>query len=557
MANEVSIVVRAKAMVGQGLAKAERELNAFVKNAKHHSELLRSFFSAVAVGTIAIGTSVVAFAAKMLGAYAEEETALRKLQEAHRAFGEEVDGNVAREQKVALAIMAETNITHEQIETGMAKMRMLGITSDKLEDAAKAMVGFMYAGLGEEEAATRVAKVYQGNYDRLQMLIPALSNATTETQKAAIVNEFLARQYAAQKGQVDTVAGAWKAFKNAISEAFAEVGKSLAETGAFQDGLNGLKGLILDVATAFGKWAANGGIGDAIAGLLDLFENLRHAANQAGLAMIGALSMNVAGAATGMLKKNIDASIKEDARHEAAMKHNAELREKYSGREQNATGAKTIVAAGAIGIAGGGGPSAEALEKADKERAEALRKQDVFGIEERGKKEDQAFKARLEQNKADWGFQKELADQKKHNAEEIGNIEKALRLEALDAAEKEAQVKLDAAQKVVAGGWRGIVDAQKAKEITAKDEAQQNRRGNELARREARGVVLGKAQKEELEAMRAVQKAGGAIPGLKGQIALTQAQRDKIAQDALTEQRNTVKALKDHNQKLDVLLALR
>ena len=264
MGNEISIIVRAKAMLGQGFAQADREMQAFVKNAKHHTELLRKTFETIAVSLIGVGVAVVEFAKKALEAYSEEERAVRRLESAHRAYGEEVTNNVAAELAMAKAIQEETGIAKDKTITSMAALRMYGVQTSALEECAKAVIALTYAGMDEEGAAKAVAGAYEGNYSKLQKFIPALKMATSESEKATIVNGFLARNYEAQKGQVNTLTGAWTSFKNAVNEALEDVGKRLADSGVLQSALTTIKDLVEQVAKAFADWAQSGGIKDVI-----------------------------------------------------------------------------------------------------------------------------------------------------------------------------------------------------------------------------------------------------------------------------------------------------
>jgi len=274
MANIIQLVIEAKSRLGRGFAQANQETRAFTSNLSKHTALARTLFKDLAVAALGVGAAIATFAGKALKAYSEEERVTTKLREAHRAYGEEIEKNIAREKKFAAVQQELTGIDDEKIVSGMAAMRMLGVHTDALEDATRAMIGFMYAGMDENEAALRTAKVYDGNYDRLNKIIPALQHATSETQKAAIVNAFLTRNYQQQQAQVKTLGGAWESFKNAVSDSMEEVGKRLSDSGVIQTALVKVKELVTDIATHFSEWVHNGGLAEMLANSLAIAEKL-------------------------------------------------------------------------------------------------------------------------------------------------------------------------------------------------------------------------------------------------------------------------------------------
>ena len=262
----IDILIRAKNEAGQKFKQIEREANAMAHNLGRNTAFLRSAFTAIGGVVIAAAAAIAGGVAKTVGAYMQSEVAVSKLREAHRAWGDEVEGNIARETEFASALMKATNVEDESIITSMAQLRMLGMRTEALEDGAKAVIALTRAGAGEEGAARMVAEAYQGNYERLQRYIPALKMASSEAEKAAIVNAFLSKQLAAQQGETGTMAGQWAALKIQIGETFEQIGKAVAETGVVQSGMKNILSSVVAIGDAISGWVSGGGL-EEVAGM--------------------------------------------------------------------------------------------------------------------------------------------------------------------------------------------------------------------------------------------------------------------------------------------------
>ncbi len=239
---EISIIIRARNMVAAGLNSAGKALKSFGSGAMH---LGRNIAIGLAAATAAVG----AFAAKALSAYATQERAAKSLSAALTANGDDALTLVPKLQKVAAAIQDETGADDDAVIAGMAKMRMLGVQADKLDEAAKATMALTSIGMDEAAAQKAVALAMQGNYTLLQRYIPALKNAKDETEKARIVNELFARGYEQQKALLGTTSGAWAALKGRVGDVWEEFGKAIERSG-------GLTAILLragDAVKAFGQ----------------------------------------------------------------------------------------------------------------------------------------------------------------------------------------------------------------------------------------------------------------------------------------------------------------
>lgn len=263
MAQTIDILIRAKEMVGAGFRAAERQVKDFsntVSNIGKSTAALRAGMAAVATAAVAVGAAIAAGMTKALSAYMESEVAVNRLRSAHQAWGDEVDKNIEREKAFAEALMKKTNVDDESIMTSMADLRMMGMRTEALEEGAQAVIAMTRAGAGEEGAARMVMMAYQGQYERLARYIPALKTATSDTEKAAIVNAFLTRQMQAQQAETGTLAGQWKALKINSSEALEKIGASVAESGVVQAGLKNVNLLVNKIGEGISNWVSGGGL---------------------------------------------------------------------------------------------------------------------------------------------------------------------------------------------------------------------------------------------------------------------------------------------------------
>ena len=219
---EISIVLRAKNAMAAGLSKASKSLKAFGKSALRIGKT-------VAVGFLAATAALVAFATKAVAAYAIQEKAERSLISAMDVHGQAGDDLIPHLKRVAAAIQDETGAADESTLAGMAKMRMLGVMTSKLGEAAKGVVALTSLGLKEEAAMKAVAMAIQGDFEMLNRYVPALRQATSETEKANIVNDLFAKGYEQQKGLLNTVGGQWTVLKGRVGDLWEELGAAIAK----------------------------------------------------------------------------------------------------------------------------------------------------------------------------------------------------------------------------------------------------------------------------------------------------------------------------------------
>jgi hypothetical protein len=257
---EISIVLRAKNAMAAGLSKAGKSLRAFGQSALR----IGGFF---AKSFLAAGTAVAGFAAKAIAAYSAQESAERAMAGALNAQGEAGDALLPSLKRIASAIQDETGADDDAVLAGMAKMRMLGVQTSKLGEAAKATIALKSIGLEEAAAQKAVAMAMQGSYEMLNRYVPALRTATSEEEKAAIVNELFRKGYEQQADQLDTVAGQWSLLKGRVGDVWEELGAAIAQNDQLMGSLKAAGEAVKRFGENVALWVEGGGMVRLVAGV--------------------------------------------------------------------------------------------------------------------------------------------------------------------------------------------------------------------------------------------------------------------------------------------------
>lgn len=267
---KLTLIVQAKNLVAQGFSSA-------LDSVKHFSAMAGRALGTVSkwAGIAASALGGISFAAA-IKSYAEQEKADRQLTEALRLHGDAVDVIVPKLQAASQEIQNQTGFADEATIAIMAQARMYGIEADALEAAAKGTIALTRAGMGQDMAVRALAAANKGNYEALTRYIPALKTASDESEKAAVVNDFLSKQYAASKGDLDTVAGRWGALKGRIGDALEEVGAAIAQNSTLNDVLAEAGDWVKRLGDRIKDWVDDGGVTSMIAGMMEFAENARH-----------------------------------------------------------------------------------------------------------------------------------------------------------------------------------------------------------------------------------------------------------------------------------------
>ena len=268
MARKVTLEIRARNALKKGLSEAGAALQNFGRSAVNIGKMFAKAF-------IGAGAAIAGFAAKALHAYSQQEKAEQAVIASLNAHGEAGRELLPMYQRLAAAIQDETGVADENTLARMAQLRMLGVTTDQMEQATKATIALERAGMAEQAAIRAVAAAQEGSFEALTRYIPALRTAADETEKAAIVNDFLSKSYDAQKSELDTVSGQWNLLKGRIGDVWEEIGRAIAQNDALMGALKRAG----EAVKAFGErvtaWASGGGMTNLIAGFRYFYEEAR------------------------------------------------------------------------------------------------------------------------------------------------------------------------------------------------------------------------------------------------------------------------------------------
>ena len=197
-------------------------------------DLASGIIQKVSARTVALGVAVGNLASKMIAGavngvrrWIDEalvaERANVMLDAALRGTGQYTDALSRKMKDLASAIQDETGASDEAVKANIAMLTTMGVTTDKMGEAARAVQALKALNFEGSMAAKAVALAMDGNMQGFQRMIPALRNAKTEAEKVAAVNKVLAAGYEQQKANLNTVGGAWEALKGRIGDAREEI----------------------------------------------------------------------------------------------------------------------------------------------------------------------------------------------------------------------------------------------------------------------------------------------------------------------------------------------
>jgi len=516
---EISILIRAKNAMAAGLSSAGRSLQAF------GSSVLRigKFFVKAFLGA---GAAVVGFATKAIAAYAVQEAAERSLAAAMTAHGEAGKAILPALNKIAAAIQDETGASDESTLAGMAKMRMLGVQTSKLGEAAKAVVALKGLGLEEAAAQKAVAMAMQGSYDMLNRYVPALRSATSEEEKARIVNELFANGYEQQAAILDTVSGQWRLLKGRVGDLWEVIGGAIVQNDTLMLGIKRAGEAVKEFGNKIALWVEGGGIVRLIAGFKIFYADVSHT-----FKLIGN-SAHIAWAAIGdgvetLVRANIAQFAYMGAYIAAIWK---KIKSPTSAFEAPKLGdhfgitTKRTVAALA---------EREKINEEYAERIEDIAKEQA---DAQIKHEDRVVKAK----KAAAEAEKKMAETTTTVVERESKKQAQARLARLKQELSELNRKKALWENLAKSRVQAFLDEQKAKKEEDKSVAKDDAKAKRLADNEARGARLGGAQKRWLDAYNKIKNAKDIFANLKdagktleGQIEMATVQLDNTSKGYL------------------------
>jgi len=507
---EISIVLRAKNSMAAGLGKAAKSLKAFGGSAMRIGGMFAKAF-------LAAGVAIAGFAAKAISAYAIQETAERSLIAAMNAHGEAGEALIPSLKRVAAAIQDETGAADESTLAGMAKMRMLGVQTAKLGEAAKGVIALKAVGLQEEAAQKAVAMAMQGSYDMLNRYLPALRMTKDETEKANIVNEFFAKGYEQQEGLLDTVGGQWKVLQGRIGDVWEEIGKAIMQNEGLMVSLTRAGEAVKEFGAKVSEWVEGGGVIRLIAGFKLFYNNASYYFKLVGntASVTWAALSDGADTAISYVKNVVTewknafvAELKYMGAYAAAVWKSIKTLSKLEPPDMTAmleADAKFYKA-----IAGSSGIVTEQTEKAlaarekiHKEHAKREEEIEAELTKNLIQKQDEIAEARKKAAEAE----KKAAEATTAVVEKETDKQKKTKLKLLKDELSEIKKQKAAVEALAKSRVQTVIDKAQAAKDEAKSRAKDDEKAAELAGREKRGARLSRKDKEFLDAYNKIEMA--------------------------------------------------
>jgi hypothetical protein len=175
----------------------------------------------------------------------EAEKANRGLESAIAIVGEAVGGTARSIENYAEAMMLKTIYDDEAIKNAQALIIQMRGTTSGITDATRGAIGLAAVfGMDLNSAARAVAQGMEGNYRQLGMLIPAVKQAKTDTEKYAAMMKALGEYYQRAEDEAKTFGGQLTQFKNTYTELLETLGKFATSNELVIASLNSVKQII-------------------------------------------------------------------------------------------------------------------------------------------------------------------------------------------------------------------------------------------------------------------------------------------------------------------------
>ena len=526
----ITLELTARNRLAAGLSKARKSLATFGKSA---ARIGKAFVK----GFLIAGAALIAFSTKALTAYAAQEKAEKAVVATLNAHGEAGEKILPTLKKVAAAIQDETGAADENTLQLMSNLRSLGVQTSQLERAAKGTVALTRVGLGLETAQKAMAAALQGDFMQLTRYVPALRSATSETEKAQIVNDLLVKGYAAQTEELDTVAGRWTALKGRVGDAWEAIGAAAAGNGNLTRTLDTAGESVKAFGERVADWVAAGGF--------QKFQATARFVLDDTMARVQWFADSTMAVFTNMSKivTNIWQNTTDSIGHFLAKTH-----AKVTGQKWNIpapdmrdvmAGVKELPEKGEAAYA----KYQARLAEIDKDIADSAKKanadrvastvsavDNIITIEEQGLGSIKKLKKE----------QAALAKEQAALAKQVANAEKKAAQEKIQAIQKEIAKRQELAKKTV----KAFMDQKNAEKAAADALKADADKADKLRAKQARGIKLSKKDRKFLEAFGEIEAAQNAIkPGVPGNLA-NQLANAKANLANLKDQAKTLKEIK-------------
>lgn len=162
----------------------------------------------------------------------ESRAAENQLNLAIKNTGSESKITTADMQKLAASMQAAGIAEGDAFTKTAALGLQMGISADNIKGATQAAYGLAKAYNTDADSAIKLISAgLQGNYDMLGRLNPAIKNAGTEAEKAAVFQKMLADGYAFARSEGEQFTGTMDKIKNDFGDITEELGGTITQLG--------------------------------------------------------------------------------------------------------------------------------------------------------------------------------------------------------------------------------------------------------------------------------------------------------------------------------------
>lgn len=199
---------------GPAMKRVQRILKATVERMKRVSQAAKRM--------LLVGTAALAGFIKLATV---QENAVKGLEAALTSAGLSTEVWSKQLQAAATQIQKTTTVGDEASLVYMTMALNLGITADKLVEATKGGLGLAKA-LGQDAQAgiRNFALALNNNFMMLSRYIPAIRDASNDTEKMALVSQIASRGFEQMQAEVLTSAGKLVQLKNSLGDLGEEMG---------------------------------------------------------------------------------------------------------------------------------------------------------------------------------------------------------------------------------------------------------------------------------------------------------------------------------------------
>ena len=233
-----------------GLARARMMTAGFVGAAG------KTITAGIGAAFLAAGGAVVV----SMKSFMEAEVVNKKLAGAIALAGGNVSVLISKYDKLADAMSRVTKYDDEEIKTAMASALARGLSTEKMEEAVKAAAGLAARMPGGDigTAMNMISRAAMGNTMALQRYFPQLKQATTQTEKWAMIMKLGAEGMGMARGEVDTLSGAFGMMRKAVGEVFESLGTGLFGGGQLKKFLQDAVDWVWKLKDSLDKLVASG-----------------------------------------------------------------------------------------------------------------------------------------------------------------------------------------------------------------------------------------------------------------------------------------------------------